>query len=428
MDRFPIAVAALVFCLFATLSVDADGPTPDPLTGHYYEWITNFESWDEARVDARSRFFNGLPGHLATISDMRENRVVWQLAGGGINGWLGLTDSTDTSLLDGFDMSTLGTFEQGASGDLPLPADGVVPILGERGYGFVWLDGTPMTFQKWSGNGPTAEPNDGNGGNDGVTMTTSGGWNDDFAGVSLGQGVRDLRYTVEWDVVLSQQGFTVVERRPAETFMGDGMVVNLEEAKALLALPSGDPDIDTELSAEAFVLSFHDPELGGGLNLVTRSPFLSDTEASDGNFAFGATGKVVIPTAGDWTFALTHGEDVEIVVGGNSFSSTEGLLPTELPRLVRSGEGDLVVTPGGGGDVFHFPSAGEYEISVTLLCSTSFDFIQLFAIPGDVDTWDDTTFKLVGDILNGGLQVLEPSSLFTDGFESGDVTRWSGTN
>ena len=42
-------------------------PTPDPLTGRYYEESVTAKTWDEARVEAASRSFGGVTGHLATI-------------------------------------------------------------------------------------------------------------------------------------------------------------------------------------------------------------------------------------------------------------------------------------------------------------------------------------------------------------------------
>jgi hypothetical protein len=88
-------VGSIACFLVATMSF-AD-PSPDPISGHYYEDAVSVVTWDQARVDSATNFFFGTAGHLATIQDERENEIVEHLGNSGVS-WIGLTDSTNTTV------------------------------------------------------------------------------------------------------------------------------------------------------------------------------------------------------------------------------------------------------------------------------------------------------------------------------------------
>ena len=80
-----------------------------------YDLITGSFTWDQARVDALTRSFPGfgsvpanpaLLGHMASLTTATENSFVAGSVGSG-DRWIGLTDSDQTSTLDGVTM--LGT-------------------------------------------------------------------------------------------------------------------------------------------------------------------------------------------------------------------------------------------------------------------------------------------------------------------------------
>lgn len=393
---FPRGVmAAVALChgpLFAT-------PTPDAITGHYYERESDPATWDAARVDAKGRLVLGQPGHLVAIIDARENAIVEYL-GGSLEKWIGLTDSEATSSLDSFDLSSLGTSEAGNTSALPLPAPGMEPAVGERGNGFQWLTTEPFTYHNWRAGTPADQF-----GADGVYMINSGEWQDNPGGPSIGEPSGGLRqYVIEWETDLDQHRFHLVERQAAASFnSATGSVSTLSHADQLLALPAGHPDIAGEARDDAYVISFHDPDLGGGLVDYVRSPLLLDEiGTNDEDIAWRATAWVVIPTAGDWTFGVAAGDAFRLEIGGNSFQGN-GILPATPPVLTRASTGTLVAVPGGSGDAFHFPSAGLYPLTLTGFEADLFAFNQLFAASGAQATFNDALFDLVGDELNGGL-------------------------
>jgi len=56
-------------------------PVYYPDTGHYYEAIPGPIMWPDARAEAESRIYNGMRGHLATITSSGENAFLWNNLG-----------------------------------------------------------------------------------------------------------------------------------------------------------------------------------------------------------------------------------------------------------------------------------------------------------------------------------------------------------
>lgn len=107
-------------------------PVQNPANGHYYLVVRETVSWDVARATAESMTFQGIQGHLVTFSDLAEDQWVYHTMTGGPlgNAWIGLyQDMTD-------------------------------PNYSEPAGGWVWVDGTPLTYSNWYT--PT-EPNNGGG-------------------------------------------------------------------------------------------------------------------------------------------------------------------------------------------------------------------------------------------------------------------------
>ena len=403
-SRCVVALVVLTVTAGAAIAV----PTPDPITGKYYETDGQL-TWDAARVDAAGRLFGGTVGHLATISDRNENSLVLNL-GSPVEKWIGLTDLTVTSTLDSFDLSSLGTSEQGDTSGLPLPAPGVEPVVGERGAGFRWVTGEPYTFLNWR----AGAPGNGFGGTGGVHTISTGVWQDGFAGPTVGEagfGGTEESYVVEYETVLDQHRFQITERKAAASFNGGAGLVTLAQAESLLALPLTHADVEREEQGQAYVISFQDHDLGGGLVDYARRPYLlNEFGVDEDNFAYLATAQVLIPAAGDWTFAVMSGDEFRLTVGDNEFIGV-GTLQTGPPILSRASEGALTAAPGGSGETFYFPAPGVYDLELLTLESGFAAFIQLFAAPNHQTSFDPAAFDLVGDELNGGLMLVpEPSS------------------
>ncbi len=350
----------------------------DPISGHYYERYPASLSWDQARVNASTRVYAGVKGHLATIGGSYENGFVRNV-GGQADKWIGHTDATVASTLDGFNPTTLGAAEFGNTGGQPYPPGG------NRGAGWVWVTGEPVVYRNWNG----GEPND-SGSEDAAHIRSDGLWNDNKAGASIGNGADYLLTSVvEFDPNLGL--FNYLERRANTALFGT--VDNLAEAAQLLGLPDGDARIAAQFAGMVGAINFYDPEQGNTqLGSVPRIPFLTNTGAADNDFAVRAWGMVYIPAAGNWTFAVAHDDNFRLTIGSTVFNSPGCC---GAPTLAT----------------FNLAQPGLYNLDLLWFERAGGANLQLFAAYGNV-AWNPSTFALVGDVGAGGLAMApEPATL-----------------
>lgn len=71
-------MAAVIFMAAVAYGTPVQWPVSDGGNGHWYDYIPGNETWTSARVDAASRTFDGLPGHLVTITSAAENDFIFQ--------------------------------------------------------------------------------------------------------------------------------------------------------------------------------------------------------------------------------------------------------------------------------------------------------------------------------------------------------------
>ena len=130
-------------------------------TGHYYDiiWHPEDMTWDNAKAEAESLTYMGVPGHLATITSQEEQEFITDL----------LTPLTNTKFW-------LGGYQPAGSGE---------PEAEWR-----WITGEPWSFTNWK----IGEPNDaGSFGTEDVLMIHTsaiggsgdypvGRWNDVYPG------------------------------------------------------------------------------------------------------------------------------------------------------------------------------------------------------------------------------------------------------
>ncbi|HIG10493.1 MAG: lectin-like protein [bacterium] len=118
-----------------TINISDGSPAQDPATGHRYLVVDQPGiTWDQARLDAATLVFEGVNGHLVTISDASEDSFVESL-GGTHYRWI-------------------GGFQNAAA-----------PGYAEPAGGWEWITGEPMAYTNW--NAAIPEPN--NNGGPGVT-------------------------------------------------------------------------------------------------------------------------------------------------------------------------------------------------------------------------------------------------------------------
>lgn len=158
----------------SSVMVPAFGTPTMPLTkAHYFNGHEYFAidvaglTWQDAEAEAVR-----VGGHLATIRSAAENQFVVDMIRSEFDAdegaWIGFTDN-----------EAFGGTEFGNTSAQPLPAPGQVPTAGQRGAGFVWVNGEPFDYQHWH----TGEPNNlGIGGQDQdfgwINFRTPGDWDD----------------------------------------------------------------------------------------------------------------------------------------------------------------------------------------------------------------------------------------------------------
>ena len=173
---FSIGIVLLLVSSLCIVCVNAS-PVLNPANGHYYDIITgqNGITWSQAKIAAESQTYEGLKGHLVTITSAEENDFIVSNFG------------SHFAHLNYF----LGGIQPPGS---PEPAGG-----------WTWVTGEPWSYTNWEPD----SPGNGYGGDDGIhpqgypedaleTYTADGRWND-FPSVVSEWG-RD-GYIVEWDSV-----------------------------------------------------------------------------------------------------------------------------------------------------------------------------------------------------------------------------------
>jgi hypothetical protein len=113
------------------------------------------------------------------------------------------------------------------------------------------------------------------------------------------------------------------------------------------------------------------------------------------DFVILATGRITIPTAGNWTFGVMSDD-------GFGLEITRGTQRFEMAFPDPRGPADTVQT-------FAFPQAGEYDLRLVYFERGGGSGLELFAAKGSYAAWDAINFRLVGDTASGGLKVNSPA-------------------
>ena len=161
---------ASALCLFFVFLLDegmlSAGVIFNSTNGHYYERVPGAITWGAANAAANATSYNGVTGHLVTVTSAAENKFLTDTYGGAA-----------------IDMYWMGGYQPSGS---PEPAGG-----------WSWVTGEPFVYNNWF---PPSEPN--NFGNQDsimfahLVLADGKAW-DDFMGTNNGAG-----YIVEYDTPL----------------------------------------------------------------------------------------------------------------------------------------------------------------------------------------------------------------------------------
>lgn len=355
------------------------GPVVLAPTGPGGTWNAYFRNsvameFDQARAFAQTLSFYGISGHLVSIGSGLENTIA-RAAGGYGDVYIGLTDLTGVSAIDGFNYSALGTAEFGNTSGQAVPNINTVAIAGQRGAGFRWVDGTPVTYNRWNG----GEPNDA-GGEDAIQFTAGAGdngyWNDLPAGPSVGQGSATRQSIIEFD--LNAPSLASIFR--------PGFILNIHHAPDS-GLNNGN------MEADAVIQSTNNPGRIAGSAVITRTDLSDDVSGSsstgpdvvfpglangvdDDNFTSQVVGTFTVSAAADYRFRIggddggrlrVDGQDVIVDNTYHGFATFDSPI-MNLSAGVHTFEWTFFEGGGGGGGEMFFDNlsqAGGFEILTT---------------------------------------------------------------
>jgi len=180
-------------------------------------------------------------------------------------------------------------------------------------------------------------------------------------------------------------------------------VGNLPTAESVISNPSYQSHVVTETSP---VINYN--------NTYCPGHFADDRPVPGGSgdlddYVIEASALVYIPNAGKWTFGV-HSD------GGFSLGLTgPGSFYMDYPSTR---------TPADSFAVFNAAVPGTYNLRLVFFERGGWSGVELFAAQGSYALFN-SSFRLIGDMANGGLQVGEPNVWFTDYF---DHSSWpSGT-
>jgi Ca2+-binding RTX toxin-like protein len=229
-----------------------------------------------------------------------------------------------------------------------------------------------------------------------VQMLGSGFWNDLPAGSTVSQADGSNRASVI-EFNLGAAGVVapgVITRQVRST-----VALNNTQAMAN-ALLAGANRLDerTRIYPVINLAGNGDGLIPGGLPM----PFPGDIE----HYATETTGSVFIPSAGDWTFAVTSDDGFELTFPGanatlHTITNGQGTT-TGLNGALRfeGGRGASAATLG----VFTFPAAGFYNLRLVHYEATGGDSVEMSAAAGSF-TATNAGFQVVGATASGGLAV-----------------------
>ena len=265
-------------------------------------------------------------------------------------------------------------------------------LIPQKGYGFVWVDGEPLTYgQGWASN----QPNDSNNpsgytGTSGLftkAASSSGAW-DDTSGSSA------YPYVIEFNLGLTSPpdvgGLSAVEVH------GSAALTSISSGINLIGSPGG----ATVSNYTSVLTSYYDPENVSANQHFTAFPFGGDTTSADHNFAVEETGSILIPTTGTYTFDVNSSDGFQLTINGAAFSGSSTGTTYNGSTMSYSGTRQRPIRCATT------LSAGTYPITLYYFNGASdAPRLELSAASG-TQTSFNSTFHLVGDTTNGGLGIV----------------------
>ncbi|MCX5672249.1 MAG: chitobiase/beta-hexosaminidase C-terminal domain-containing protein [Planctomycetota bacterium] len=194
---------------------------------------------------------------------------------------------------------------------------------------------------------------------------------------------------------------SVVPGFAVRDYMGNFYVSTLAEAESVITTPMKrrDQTVYTENAPYVnYLNNGDDAHFGSGRNLPGVTPPYTYWE----NIVSEATGWIVVPSAGLYTFGVSSDDGFGLTITG---ATTTWVTNASTPAGSNVLDYQASRGPGDTWGTFNFPAAGRYPVRFVWFQGTGGAEVELFAAPGDYRAFNYTDYKLVGDTANGGLAV-----------------------
>ncbi len=170
-------------------------------------------------------------------------------------------------------------------------------------------------------------------------------------------------------------------------YKAKGTVGSLTAAEAVIADAS--QQASTAKEQASVINYFNTGSLG---EFGNDRPFPGTTMNVDvDNFVVLVTGKVLIPQPGNWTFGVSSDDGFGLTL---TRSGTTYTMSYPDPR-----------SPGDTLSVFNIAEAGLHDLRLVFYEQGGGSELELFAARGSFTAFSSASFRLVGDVAQGGLQV-----------------------
>ena len=176
-------------------------------------------------------------------------------------------------------------------------------------------------------------------------------------------------------------------------------ITSLAQAESLLVTPANRVWTTTQtLNTINCLITGADPHFATG-NLAFPGGNNSAMTAIGSfleNFVTETRTNVYIPSAGKWTFGVSSDDGFRLVLVNGNAGHTDSFV---LENVSSGSPTDTIQT-------FDLPSAGFYSLRLLYFQNTGGGELELYAAQGEYTAYNQTnTWKLVGDVTNGGLPV-----------------------
>ncbi len=103
MKRYLFFFVGMMISSFIVTGTVSAAPVQWSGNGHWYEMILDSKLWSDAKADSEKHSYNGMTGHLVTITSSEENQfIVDQFANHGlVSAWIGAYQESGTPEPDG---------------------------------------------------------------------------------------------------------------------------------------------------------------------------------------------------------------------------------------------------------------------------------------------------------------------------------------